>query len=133
MGTTKKLVFHDDVYAIADIFKALGHPARLQILKILLDKKRCTCGTIVDELPLAQSTVSKHLLELKKVNLVSLKIQGKKTIYSLIEDNLMFTKDFLLNYISLNTTESVTAPKSSKKINTKLKTQNYIFKDKLKN
>jgi ArsR family transcriptional regulator len=133
MGTTKKLVFHGDVYAIADIFKALGHPARLQILKILLDKKRCTCGTFVDELPLAQSTVSKHLLELKKVNLVSLKIQGKKTIYSLIEDNLMFTKDFLLNYISLNTTESVTAPKSSKKINTKLKTQNYIFKDKLKN
>jgi len=139
MGTTKKLVFQEDIYSTAEIFKALGHPARLQILKILLNKKRCTCGTIVDELPLAQSTVSKHLLELKKVNLVSLNIQGKKTVYSLIEDNLMFTKDFLLNYISLNTKE-LPAPvamknapvKSSKKINVKLKKENYVFKGKPK-
>lgn len=137
MGTTKKLVFQDDIYTTAEIFKALGHPARLQILKILLNKKRCTCGTIVDELPLAQSTVSKHLLELKKVNLVSLKVQGKKTIYSLIEDNLMFTKDFLLNYISLNTKENTAIVKSipekaPKKINVKLKKENYIFKGKPK-
>jgi len=129
MGTTKRMVFQDDIYHTADIFKALGHPARLQILKILLSRQQCTCGTIVDELPLAQSTVSKHLLELKKVNLVSLDVQGKKTIYSLIEDNLTVTRDFLLHYIGENTKPLRTA---SKKVNAKLKSENYVFKSKNK-
>lgn len=134
MGTTKKLVFQDEVYATAAIFKALGHPARLQILKILLHQKICTCGTIVDELPLAQSTVSKHLLELKKANIVSLKVQGKKTIYSLIEDNLKFTKDFLLEHIDRKeiATKPNEAVTKSRRVNKKLQKENYIFKPKPK-
>lgn len=129
MGTTKKLAFQQDVNTTAEIFKALGHPARLQILKILLQRKLCTCGTIVAELPLAQSTVSKHLLELKKANIVSLKVQGKKTIYSLIEDNLLSTKDFLLEYIGrTETTAKELAVKPSRRVNKKLQKENYVFK-----
>jgi ArsR family transcriptional regulator len=133
MGTTKKLVFQDNIYTTAEIFKALGHPARLQILKILLHRKICTCGTIVDELPLAQSTVSKHLLELKKANIVSLKTQGKKTIYSLLEDNLMFTRDFLLDYIGrTENAAKETVQKPSRRVNKKLQKENYVFKQKPK-
>ena len=138
MGITKKIGFQDNINEIAEIFKALGHPARLQILKILLAKKACTCGTIVDELPLAQSTVSKHLLELKKVNLVSLQTQGKKTIYSLIDENLNFTKEFLTNHINENKKDllEVNLIKSTglskikrhiRRANPSLKNHNYSF------
>jgi ArsR family transcriptional regulator, arsenate/arsenite/antimonite-responsive transcriptional repressor len=138
MGTTKKLVFDDSIYQTANVFKALGNPARLQILQILLEKKSCTCGTIVALLPLAQSTVSKHLLELKKVHIVSIKIDGKKIIYSLINENLNFVKDFLSNHldeskkepleITLKTNKAILLGKSNKrKANPSLKNQNYTF------
>jgi ArsR family transcriptional regulator, arsenate/arsenite/antimonite-responsive transcriptional repressor len=138
MGTTKKLVFDDSIYQTADVFRALGNPARLQILQILLATKSSTCGAIVKQLPLAQSTVSKHLLELKKVNLVSIKIQGKKVIYSLIAENLNFVKDFLTNQIYESKKESLepalllnkSATKNKvikRRPNPSLKKENYIF------
>jgi ArsR family transcriptional regulator, arsenate/arsenite/antimonite-responsive transcriptional repressor len=138
MGTTKKLLFDDSIYQTAAIFRALGNPARLQILQILLNKKNCTCGLIVKQLPLAQSTVSKHLLELKKVNLVSIKIDGKKIVYSLIAENLNFIKDFLTDQINESKKESLemvlllnrTSSKSQflkRRANPNLKNENYIF------
>jgi DNA-binding transcriptional ArsR family regulator len=66
---------------IADLAKALSHPARVKILKILTDKKMCICGEIVDLLPLSQSTVSQHLKELKRVGLIQGEIEGPKTCY----------------------------------------------------
>ncbi len=68
---------------LADIAKALSHPARLKILQVLADKSRCICGEIVDVLPLSQSTVSQHLKELKRVGLVDGEIDGPKTCYCL--------------------------------------------------
>jgi ArsR family transcriptional regulator, arsenate/arsenite/antimonite-responsive transcriptional repressor len=138
MGTTKKLVFDDSIYQTADVFRALGNPARLQILQILLQTKSATCGAIVKQLPLAQSTVSKHLLELKKVHLVAIKVQGKKVIYSLIAENLNFIKDFLTNQINESKKESLelalllnkTSSKSQivkRRANPSLKNENYIF------
>ena len=136
MGTIKQLVFDASIYQTAAVFRALGNPARLQILQLLLERKSCTCGTIVKELPLAQSTVSKHLLELKKVHLVTIKVVGKKTIYSLISDNLNFVREFLTIHIdeskksvlelSMITNRNLT--KMSKlKANPALKAENYIF------
>lgn len=58
--------YSNEVLELAEIFKALAHPARLEILKTVAKKNRCMCGEVVDELPLAQSTVSQHLKELKK-------------------------------------------------------------------
>ncbi len=66
---------------LADLAKALSHPVRIQILKILNDKNVCMCSEIVALLPLAQSTVSQHLKELKRVGLIKGEINGPKICY----------------------------------------------------
>jgi ArsR family transcriptional regulator len=68
---------------LAAIAKALSHPARIRILKILTRRNACICGDIVELLPLAQSTVSQHLKELKKAGLVEGEIEGPRTCYCL--------------------------------------------------
>ena len=68
---------------LADIAKALSHPARIKILKVLSAKNVCTCGDIVELLPLAQATVSQHLKELKRVGLIEGEIEGPKVCYCL--------------------------------------------------
>ena len=55
---------------LARLAKAIGHPARVQILRFLAGRTACMCGDIVDELPLAQSTVSQHLKILKEAGLI---------------------------------------------------------------
>lgn len=100
MGTTKKKDFKNDINDLATHFKALGHPARIQIMNMLLIKDNCTCGEIVSALPLAQSTVSKHLLELKKANLLQVTNSGKRTIYAIELEQLHVMKYFLKSYIS---------------------------------
>jgi ArsR family transcriptional regulator len=66
---------------LAAMAKAIGHPARVQILRLLARRTSCVCGEIVDELPLAQSTVSQHLKVLKDAGLVRGEIEGPRTCY----------------------------------------------------
>lgn len=66
---------------IAALAKAIAHPARVQILRILARKTTCMCGDIVDELPLAQSTVSQHLKVLKEAGLIRGEIDGLRVCY----------------------------------------------------
>jgi DNA-binding transcriptional ArsR family regulator len=66
---------------LARFAKALGHPARVLILRVLARKKACTCSLIVDELPLAQSTVSEHLRVLKHAGLIRGEIEGPRVSY----------------------------------------------------
>lgn len=66
---------------LAELAKALGHPARVQILRILVRKEACICGEIVDELPLAQSTVSQHLKILKESGLIRGDVDGPRVCY----------------------------------------------------
>lgn len=80
--------YSNEVLELAEIFKALAHPARLEILKTVAKKNRCMCGEVVDELPLAQSTVSQHLKELKKSGLIQGEIDPPKTCYCINWDNL---------------------------------------------
>ncbi len=61
--------------------KAVGHPARVKILRLLVRREACVCGDIVDELPLAQSTVSQHLKVLKEVGLIRGEIDGPRVCY----------------------------------------------------
>ena len=61
--------------------RALGHPARVAIIRLLLRKKACICGEIVDELPLAQSTVSQHLKTLKAADLIRGEVDGPRVCY----------------------------------------------------
>jgi len=83
MGITKTTGFSIETNEMADILKALGHPARLEIVKILMGLPSCVCGDIVEILPLAQSTVSKHLSELKKVGIIKGTIKGNNICYCL--------------------------------------------------
>jgi ArsR family transcriptional regulator len=66
---------------LATFCKALAHPARVHILKILIERNACVCGEIVDALPLAQSTVSEHLRVLKAAGLVTGEIDGPRVCY----------------------------------------------------
>lgn len=82
-----------EIEEIADIAKALSHPARIKIMKILTDKSMCICGEIVDLLPLSQSTVSQHLKELKRVGLIKGEIEGPKTCYCINYEKLGRTQN----------------------------------------
>jgi ArsR family transcriptional regulator len=66
---------------LAGLAKAIGHPARVQILRLLVRKQACICGDIVEELPLAQSTVSQHLKVLKEAGLIRGEIDGPRVCY----------------------------------------------------
>ena len=66
---------------LAELAKALGHPARAQILRLLMARDACVCGEIVDELPLAQSTVSQHLKVLKEAGLIRGEVDGPRICY----------------------------------------------------
>ena len=81
MGASKSEVFSSTENHLAKVTKALGHPARIAILKLLAGKQSCVCGDIVDELPLSQSTVSQHLKELKEAGLIIGEIEGVKVCY----------------------------------------------------
>lgn len=81
MPARKVDFFGETETEIADIAKALGHPARVAILKELARRNVCVCGEIVEVLPLAQSTVSQHLKELKSVGLISGTVEGTKSCY----------------------------------------------------
>jgi len=81
MGLTKTEAFTEADITLSTYAKALAHPARVAILRILLERSSCICGDIVDELPLSQSTVSQHLKELKEAGLIKGDIDGKKVCY----------------------------------------------------
>src|SRR6195952_2136047 len=81
MATHKKEEFTQKEQDLAAFAKALAHPARIAILKMLAQRNECICGEIVEVLPLAQSTVSQHLKELKSAGLINGSIDGPKTCY----------------------------------------------------
>lgn len=66
---------------VALLAKALGHPARVRIMRLLLSRDACYCGDLVEELPLAQATISQHLKVLKQAGLVTGEIDGLRTCY----------------------------------------------------
>ena len=81
MGASKSEDFSIKDNRISKYAKALSHPARIAILKLLIKKQACICGDLVDELPLSQSTVSQHLKELKNAGLITGDIEGAKVCY----------------------------------------------------
>ncbi|MCX7744005.1 MAG: metalloregulator ArsR/SmtB family transcription factor [Flavobacteriales bacterium] len=88
MAYTKKQYFSEDLQQLAALMKVLSHPARLAILQLLAEKKECICGELVHNLPLAQSTVSQHLRELKQAGLIQGEIEGVKICYCLNWENI---------------------------------------------
>ena len=85
MGATKTDHFSDKQNEISTLAKAFGHPARVAIMDYLLKVDTCICGDIVNELPLAQPTVSQHLKELKNAGLIKGDIEGNTICYCIDE------------------------------------------------
>ncbi len=81
MGTTKTDLFTKQQNEIAAMAKAIAHPARIAILQYLVKTKACVCGDIVDEIGLAQATVSQHLKELKTAGIIQGNIEGVSVCY----------------------------------------------------
>lgn len=83
MGTTKTSLFSVEQNRLAELSKAIAHPARIAILQYLAKTNQCVCGDIVEELPLSQSTVSQHLKALKQVGLIQGNVEGVSICYCL--------------------------------------------------
>ena len=81
MGAIKTTIFNTGQNELAVIAKALAHPARIAILQHLLKFESCICGNIVDEIGLAQATVSQHLKELKNAGIIKGNIEGASVCY----------------------------------------------------
>lgn len=86
-----------DDQTLVQLCKALGHPARVAILRHLLRVNRCVCGEIVDILPLAQSTVSQHLKQLKEAGLIRGEIEGPRSCYCADKNRLAELKTLISN------------------------------------
>ena len=81
MGLTKTEIFTDEQNRLAIMLKALAHPARIAILQQIINTNACICGDLVDELGLAQATISQHLKELKSAGLIKGTIEGVSVCY----------------------------------------------------
>ncbi len=95
MGSTKSEEFSVRDNRIAKVAKALSHPARVAILKLLIKRQACICGDLVEELPLSQSTVSQHLKELKDAGLIKGDIEGAKVCYCIDEKEWNVAKNLI--------------------------------------
>ncbi|MCZ4225061.1 ArsR/SmtB family transcription factor [Pedobacter rhodius] len=100
MGVTKTAHFTDKQNQIATIAKALGHPARIAIIEYLLKRNTCICGDIVNELPLAQPTISQHLKELKNAGLIKGNIEGNAICYCIDEKTFDILRSYFSNIIT---------------------------------
>ena len=105
MGVTKKIGFSEETIELSEILKAFGHPARLEIVKFLINSPTCICGDIVEFLPLSQSTVSKHLSELKKAGIIKGIISGNSICYCLNENTIKKLQGFI-TILETNNTSS---------------------------
>lgn len=99
MGATKTDHFTNEQNQIATMAKALGHPARIAIIEYLLSVDACICSDIVNELPLAQPTVSQHLRELKNAGLIKGSIEGNSICYCIDPTQFLRLKEYFSKII----------------------------------
>ena len=105
MSIDKSTAFTQEEQDLSAFAKAIAHPARIAILKILATKNACICGEIVEVLPLAQATVSQHLKALKEAGLINGTIDGSKSCYCinwLAFNNFKMQFNFLFNSLKLS-------------------------------
>lgn len=85
MGITKTEIFTAKQNKLATVLKALAHPARIAIIQHLVKAEHCICGDLVEELGLAQATISQHLKELKKIGIIKGCVEGTSVSYCIDE------------------------------------------------
>lgn len=100
MGTTKSDKFTEEQNRLANLAKAFGHPARIAILQYLFKQKECICGDLVNEIGLAQATISQHLKELKKLGVIKGSISGTSVCYCIDLDNWKNYKQMFSQFLN---------------------------------
>ncbi len=106
MAITKFHEFNIKEKKIAQLCKALAHPARIAIINFLIKKKECICSDVVNELPLSQSTVSQHLKELKNVGLITGDIDGPRVCYCIDLKKWREAKKIINLFLSQDVTQA---------------------------
>ena len=99
MGLTKSEIFTTQQNQISVIAKAFGHPARVAILQYLFKINSCICGDLVNEIGLAQPTISQHLKELKNIGLIKGNIEGTSICYCIDQDNWSHMKTVISEFL----------------------------------
>ncbi|MHA7130889.1 ArsR/SmtB family transcription factor [Algoriphagus namhaensis] len=99
MGLAKTEIFSADQNEIALFAKAFGHPARVAILQHLFDLNACVCGDLVNEIGLAQPTISQHLKELKQLGLIKGTVEGTSVCYCIHLENWTKMKKVMRNFL----------------------------------
>ncbi|WP_136668146.1 helix-turn-helix transcriptional regulator [Flavobacterium sp. H122] len=94
MGASKTDFFTEEQNELALLFKALANPARVAIVEYLLKVDTCICNDIVEELPLAQPTISQHLKELKQAGLIKGTVEGKSICYCVDKETLQKMENY---------------------------------------
>ncbi|MFA5298072.1 MAG: metalloregulator ArsR/SmtB family transcription factor [Lutibacter sp.] len=102
MGITKSEIFSAEQNQIAAIAKAFAHPARVAILQQLFKLDACICGDLVEEIGLAQPTISQHLKELKNLGLIKGNIEGTSVCYCINEEVWVTSKLLFMEFLNLN-------------------------------
>jgi len=100
MGLTKTEIFTDQQNTIALIAKAIGHPARVAILQHLIKINSCICGDLVEEIGLAQPTISQHLKELKNMGIIKGNIEGTSVCYCINEEKWVEIENLFTSFLS---------------------------------
>jgi len=103
MGLTKTEMFTDQQNEISLFAKGLGHPARVAILQHLFKLDNCVCGDLVNEIGLAQPTISQHLKELKHLGLIKGNVEGTSVCYCIDKEKWSDMKDMLSQFLDLDT------------------------------
>jgi len=106
MGVTKTEIFTPQQNHLAVTLKALAHPARIAILQYIIKQNACICNDLVEELGLAQATISQHLKELKNIGIIQGNIEGTSVCYCINETVWQQIKDqlnaFFVDYAGVN-------------------------------
>lgn len=130
MGITKSSLYSNDVNSLAKILKALGHPARLEILDLLVHNPNATCSFFVSKMSLAQSTISKHLSDLKIAKVIDGNDKGNSTSYKINKETIKIISSYLPTLLESKRTyfELIESKKpKNKKPSSHLKQHNYVF------
>ncbi|WKN45789.1 ArsR/SmtB family transcription factor [Tunicatimonas pelagia] len=107
MGLVKTEIFTESQNEIALFAKAFGHPARVAILQHLFKVDGCVCGDIVDEIGLAQPTISQHLKELKHLGLIKGNVEGTRVCYCIDTGNWTKMKEIMNQFLDQDTSQPV--------------------------
>lgn len=107
MGLTKSEIFSTEQNHLAQLLKALAHPARIAILQEIMKANTCICGDLVNELGLAQATISQHLKELKSAGLIKGTVEGASVCYCINPETWKVLETEIGNFLSaVKTTNS---------------------------